>query len=289
MNKIIPVLIILVLNFTFIYATNYPSSLSIGSSANVAVVNGVSTGSGSVITSEEIVSIDTTSERTWLTCEGCLRGGKCYNIGTRLTIEPEYPKKDLAWRNITFLYCDEGKPSFVAQKITRESCENDFECQSNSCINYLCEQKIGINVIEIRKDEDVVVKELLFREKEIFYFSSLVNYSIGFGREDEGNFIFLINNITIPLENKTFVLENNSKFIFNKISFENGIAKANVTLIENKNFANDSIKFTDDTAYLENNSTKIPSEGTLQITGNVVDDKQENIFNKFLNFLKNLF
>ena len=50
----------------------------------------------------------------------CWNNNRCYSMGTRLTIPPEYTIKELSWKNQTSLYCGQDSKKFVSQKITGE-------------------------------------------------------------------------------------------------------------------------------------------------------------------------
>ena len=218
----------------------------------------------------------------------CWESNRCYGVGVRITRDPEYKNKELSWLNETHLYCGEESKKFVSQKITGESCENDFECQSNSCVNLICEQKHRINVTEIYNDKETLIRNLFFQEKEMFYFSGLnKNYSMGFDK-NESNFVFLINNETYILGNETFNLDNYSQITIEGISFENGLSSANLTLIESKNLL-DNLDLKKD--YENNNSEKI-KENEISITGNAIEEGLENknnLISKIINFFKDLF
>jgi len=223
----------------------------------------------------------------------CWGNERCYSMGARITVEPEDKKQDLAWIDEAYLYC--GEKRFVPQKITGETCENDFECQSNKCFDRICQQKNGIKITEIYSDKETVIRNLILREKEVFYFSGLnKNYSIGFGR-NESNFIFLINDFTFTLEKKTLSLDNNLQVIIESILFENGFSSANITIIEiinpldsldSKDFYSEANKFNLE----EIQENKSPT----QITGNIVEESnngkvEKNIVEKLINFLRKLF
>ena len=270
-------------------------------------------GTGVIINSLTSLALPSSEPVIIRLCEGCSNNGKCYNLGARLTINPQYPKQDLAWKNISNLYCGEG--GFVSQKITEETCENDFECQSNICNNLKCGQENRIKEAEIYNDKSILIKNLIFQEKETFYFKGLdKTYSIGFGKNDS-DYLFLINNNFSSYENKTFILNNNSQFIFNSIIFNDNVAKANVTFIESKNPINDQKKLIEQLTceglfvnelckkegesfvlegknyIVENKSPKeVSNQGnSAPITGNVIGTQKENFFSKILNFFKNLF
>jgi hypothetical protein len=223
----------------------------------------------------------------------CWGNERCYSMGARITVEPEDKKQDLAWIDEAYLYC--GEKRFVPQKITVETCENDFECQSNKCFDGICQQKNGIKITEIYSDKETVVRNLLLREKEIFYFSGLnKNYSIGFGR-NESNFIFLINDETYILNNKIFNLDNYSQITVESILFENGLPRANITLIESINPLNslDSEDFYSETNKFNPEESQ-ENKSSTQITGNIVEESnngkvEKNIVDKLINFLRKLF
>ena len=65
-------------------------------------------------------------------CDGCLVGEKCVNYGIRLKIE-----------NVP-MYCDITN-EFVKQKEEDASCQNNYECASNLCVNDTC---IGQSLIQ---------------------------------------------------------------------------------------------------------------------------------------------
>lgn len=59
-------------------------------------------------------------------CEnGCLSGGVCFNYGIRIEKQGQS------------LYCG-FTGEFTPQKQIGESCQNDFECQTNTCSNGTC-------------------------------------------------------------------------------------------------------------------------------------------------------
>ena len=58
---------------------------------------------------------------------GCSYEGKCIPVGTK--IKPESRKMSL--------YCNwEGK--MVDQRVVGKTCQNDYECSTNSCMNGRC-------------------------------------------------------------------------------------------------------------------------------------------------------
>ncbi|MBI4116320.1 hypothetical protein HY449_01095 [Candidatus Pacearchaeota archaeon] len=223
---------------------------------------------------------------------------RCYSMGARITIEPEYKNRKFSWRNESYLYCEQGEYKFVYQKITGEICKNDFECQSNRCNDKKCEQKEGIKITETYNDRETIVRNLFFRENETFYFSGLnKNYSVGFS-ENNSDFVFFINNNSTSLKNKTLTLNNNSKFIINSISFDNGVANANVTLAESKRSFNDISELFLPIINEEKNENNISveiqkKEDTVKITGNVIKTEEENykkgLFEKIINWFSKLF
>lgn len=209
--------------------------------------------------------------------------GPSYNLG-------------LSWRTEKYLFCEGDKKTFILQKITGEICENDFECQSNKCYNKKCEQKQGIKIIKIYEDQTYLIKNLFFQPNETFYFSGLnKNYSISFGKINT-DFIFFINDNSYDIKNKTFVLDSMSHFILNSLSFNDGIVNANITLVESKNSIDDS------TQLLENllgdkeeinviSQQEIPQEENYSapITGGAIETKEQNFFERLLDFFRQLF
>lgn len=220
----------------------------------------------------------------------CWHDSRCYGSGIRITIEPEYKNKPLSWLNESYLYCEvETKSKFVPQKLTGEICENDFQCQSNKCSDRKCKQKEGIKITEKYGDSEIMIRNLFFREKELFHFSGLnKNYSVGLGTNGS-DFALLINNNTYTFKNKTIQLDNNSQVILNNIYFDNGVANANITLTESINSFNNMDKL------LEKNDKGVQKvENKVKITGDVIKTENEilpekNMFIKIANWFSNLF
>lgn len=280
-------------------------------SLSILLISFISSANRSVITFDK-----TEKSQAEIDCKRlgfCWGNERCYSMGARITVEPEDKKQDLAWRDEAYLYC--GEKRFVPQKITGETCENDFECQSNKCFDRICQQKNGIKITEIYSDKETVIRNLILREKEMFYFSGLnKNYSIGFGR-NESNFIFLINDETYILNNKIFNLDNYSQITVESILFENGLPRANITLIESINPFNDSEKLLEkincnglfingtcrkegesfeinNTEYKIENMSLVESpkeENSDLITGGVIETKKENFISIFLKRVKDFF
>jgi len=78
-------------------------------------------------------------------CSGCILNGKCVPIGYR-TADPVKGK----------LFCDvEG---LMKQKETGASCENNYECLSNQCINGTCTDLLS----EVKQMKSLLQKILEF-------------------------------------------------------------------------------------------------------------------------------
>ncbi|MFW5704981.1 MAG: hypothetical protein ACOCXG_03990, partial [Nanoarchaeota archaeon] len=61
-------------------------------------------------------------EEKELICMGCLKENKCFPIGYRTSEE----------------YCSGEDELFTFQKDSESSCNNNFECNSNLCVNNEC-------------------------------------------------------------------------------------------------------------------------------------------------------
>lgn len=243
--------------------------------------------------------------------EGCRGDGECFKVGTRKIID--YPENILDWvwrgniepqfiipsyhlKNIKldkiYLYCDKNYDQFSFQKITGEKCEYDFECESNVCNTGTCEQKSNIDITRVYNDGITSITKLFFPKDQIFYFQGLdKTYFIGFGKNNNSEFISFVNLHQIPFENKTLIIDNKTQFIFDSINFNNGTITASVTLIESKNPIDDSEELLK-SLFEEKEIVEIPEiskEYPAPITGNIIGTKENNFVNKILNFFKNLF
>ncbi|MDO8623327.1 MAG: hypothetical protein Q7R52_03700 [archaeon] len=269
------VMFILIVNTPFILSANYPDPF---------VKNGV-------VVSEYTV-------RHEYTCDGCSRDDKCYNIGTRITINE--------WNNKNYLYCNSEK-GFVPQKVTGETCENDFECQSNGCDYTNCAQKTGIGITKIYNNKTTSVINLFFLEQETFYFEGLnKNYSINF-KYNNTNLTFLVDNELYDFNNISY--PTNYQFVLNSISFNNNLIKANMTLIESKTpfnsteklfkrlnckeglFIAEDCKKEGESFEMDGKSYQIKNMSLLEvpedksftsITGNVIETPEKSFIGKFL-------
>jgi len=56
------------------------------------------------------------------TCNGCILNNKCLDYGYRNQGD----------------YCDETSSNFITQKTPNSACQNNFECNSNICVNNQC-------------------------------------------------------------------------------------------------------------------------------------------------------
>jgi len=71
------------------------------------------------------------TDGTTATCDnGCIYGEDCVAVGTRETISGDES------------YCGSDN-SWLSQKRSRERCQNDWECGSNSCLRGRCSRKRG--------------------------------------------------------------------------------------------------------------------------------------------------
>jgi hypothetical protein len=277
------VLFIFLISLGFVYAINPVYNISDEFNEN----NMINTIKG--------IDEDTKTKEICRKINGCYlkEEDKCYTIGTRMTILPEFPDKDLSWRNETYLYCDKDKigsssKKFVPQKVTEEVCENDFECQSNECHNKKCEQKNRIKVTEIYRGKNTFITNIILYDKETFNFMGLDKiYSIGFG-ENKSEFISFVNGE--PHYTKKIILNNNCQIIFNAILFD-GETFANVTFIESKNSFDDAEKLIKEYLVENKSAEEIPVEENFSatITGGVITNTDENFFDNIINFFKNLF
>lgn len=304
--------------FSYVSANNYPASFVSGS---------LSSGVSSVSTSGNNVLLDLENiEYIKPECGGCKNDEKCYNIGTRLTLKEKYNQSYskyitenfgfFSWLNNNESYCGIEK-TFLEQKEEGQSCVNDFECQSNQCLNNLCSSRSDIKKHEIFRNQTFLVESIVFESDTKFSISGLKNnYLIGFGKRKEG-YSFFINNNLSSYENKTLFLSNYSRIDLNGILFEDGKKpRANITLIEssisNANFdellkqlgcnglwANESCKSEGEHVEIngvdyivENKSLKeiIKKETPVSITGATIGAKNDNnLLQKIAGFLKSLF
>lgn len=259
--------------------------------------------------------------------DGCWYEDKCYNFGRRIIEEPEQKYKNIAWINISYLYCGEKKTKYhssmevLKQKVVGETCENDFECESNECSNEICEQKRGIEIVDLYNKNRTIIKNITISYEELFYFQGLkYNYSIGFGRDKNNSIIIWMNNNTnyskydkqkkknISLENygnlfnynKEYIpIKNNTYLFFNNFIYKEGsINDANFFFMETDDpvdnpkllieqlLANETIGEINETqnTFLINNS----NGSLISITGNVIGEK-ENFFSKLFSKMKNWF
>lgn len=225
-NKILFLSVILVIiNTSFILSANYPSPF-IGPPYSPQVI---------VYDNPEVIIHE-------YDCNGCLNEGKCYNIGTRLTIPLTIPKKDLGWRNVDYFYCGETSDYLIPQEIIGETCKNDFECQSNDCKNRICQQEPGFKIVEVYNDNVTLIENLLFENEQTFIFRGIKEkYEIGFG-ENDTDFVFFLNNMSTLYRNKTLIIDNHTHLILNSILFDENLIQANVTFLESENLINDSKK-----------------------------------------------
>lgn len=245
-------------------------------------------------------------------CGGCLKNRKCYNIGSR-TLDNEY--------------CDLGG-GFVNQKRMGVDCFNDFECESNKCNNGICEQRIGIKIKEIYKDNNTLALNLMVDRGRPFNFYGFNKniHSVGFVsilknfNNKKDSIIFLINDKNYNFTNRVLFSTKMIKFYLNEIIFNESIPiRANITFIESKVPSDDGEYFLEQVMcvgvfvdgvcrnegeifekdgekyFIKNFSVEKYLERVKDnltfITGAVVGDKtiNEGFFIKFLNWFKERF
>lgn len=229
---------------------------------------------------KEMVSIDP--------CEnGCFMFHKCWNVTTILQIGGDLIHCDKSQNKINY---QSGSDFVIYPKMINQSCTNDTQCQSKECSYGECAQKREIKINTLYSDESIIIQNLVFPEKEIFYFQIFDKiYSILF-LQNNSDFLFWINGTLYNVgANKNFVISNNSQFILNSIYFEDSIAKANVTFIESKTPFNNSKELINSLLGNKENKTIESKENISLIIENVVGNKKENFFSKMLNWFKNLF
>jgi hypothetical protein len=300
MNKIIFILIILVLNFTFIYATEYPPPFIIGG-GQVEIPN---------CSVEEKAVFDDYAGK-WV----CRMLNPCseYNIpeGGSLCIEEICPKGDQT-KCYCKRYCYSNSGSDLVQAGNIQSNLQSYmgSGSSSSSVSTSGEvvsrdtnaDRIWLNTTNTTKTTitegnlptvladynlsgeltgKVIFAKQLDSQEENLELKKKIK-----GLEEELNNPLITEIITKKVNgaktNLTYCYDKETDtFIFlPNVKCENIKLKEKIILLEEevngKNY------------FIENKTlTEIPSENS--ITGNVVDDKQENIFNKLLNSLKNLF
>jgi hypothetical protein len=304
-------IIILLLSLTFVQAANYPAPLvqagNIQSNLQSQLGGGSITpdtvvGDSTLLERAGVIKLDEEESYESIDCKkhGCWYENNCYAIGERINSYLKY-NKDFSWRYTTYFYCGEKSKlvttrqiQFIPQKTTKENCENHYECLSGFCLNNLCTQEEGITLTPHYTEDNLTILSISLKEEETFYFNGeLNNYSIGFGKNDTSFFLF-VNNKSSSDENKILKLDDNIYFIFNSISFEDSKATANITFIESKNPIGDPKELLNKLSPKEEKMIELkeqlnetPSLG--QITGKAVETQKGSLFDKIINFFKNLF
>jgi len=71
---------------------------------------------------EKDIPKDKLNSDTIVLCSGCESESKCYPFGFRKNGN----------------YCDDKTSNFIKQNIPNSACQNNFECDSNICVNNSC-------------------------------------------------------------------------------------------------------------------------------------------------------
>lgn len=274
MNKIISVLILLVLSFNFISGANYPVTWSLNSPSEVKasspLPNCITDYQNSCIKCVEgyepvngVCQEDNCYVHDYYGACQSLResqNGPNYNkIESRKNVDRSQTSNCLAEKNGNCINCREGYEPKEDLCIKSECWTHDY---NGNCLT-LEEYNKKINSPN-RSSENVESKII---------FTILSDYNLS------GKVIFNnTNKITITDKDISKVL---SDYGFPKEFTAKVISEIKLQS-EGKRLETNNKDY-----FVENETAEIPLDNS--ITGNAVDDKQENIFNKFLNFFKNLF